>query len=216
MPCPGTGLAPLRHVSKMKGALANVSGLDQSPVDARSSQFEEAICPRLRLHPCFDKSRTDRRARFRAGNSKRGLGMSNQWQYQVRIYLPDDLAEVARSDPGNPALGPLAAVLAKHGAVLKCQFDVFAGYVAEAERHGVSGDTLYKWTKATIEDPVKKAKYITSFMLYVDGTEVYSKERADALEADLQPLVHSKVITRISKHDTNPANTPQPPAQYRS
>ena len=39
---------------------------------------------------------------------------------------------------------------------------------------------------------------------------------ADALEADLQPLLGSQVITRLSKHDTNPANNPQAPAQYRN
>jgi len=37
------------------------------------------------------------------------------------------------------------------------------------------------------------------------------KEIADALEADLQPLATSGLITRISKYDTNPANNPQSP-----
>jgi hypothetical protein len=142
--------------------------------------------------------------------------MTDQWQYQVRIYLPDELAEIARSRPNDPALGLLPAILDKHNATMTCQFDAFAGYVAEAERNGVQGYPLYEWTKATIEDPVKKAKYVKSFSLYVDGAAVYAKERADALEADLQPLVDSKVITRLSKHDTNPANNPQPPARYRT
>ena len=50
-----------------------------------------------------------------------------------------------------------------------------------------------------------------SFTLYVDDREVYAKEIADELEADLQPLATSGLITRISKYDTNPANNPQPP-----
>ena len=50
-----------------------------------------------------------------------------------------------------------------------------------------------------------------SFTLYVDDREVYAKEIADALEADLQPLARSGLINRISKFDTNPANNPQPP-----
>ena len=141
--------------------------------------------------------------------------MSDQWQYQVRVYLGDEFAEVARRDPDDPAIKPLADVLGRHRAAMKCQFDAFAGYVAEAERRGTENYPLYAWTKATIEDPAKKAKYIKSFTLYVDGNEVYAKQQADALEADLQPLVGGGLITRMSKHDTNPANNPQPPARYR-
>ena len=98
---------------------------------------------------------------------------------------------------------------------MKSQFDAFAGYVAEAERHGIEHYPLYHWTKATIENPAKKTKYQKSFTLYVDGDEVYVKDKADALEADLQPLVGGALVTRLAKHDTNPANNPQPPARYR-
>ena len=137
--------------------------------------------------------------------------MSNQWDYQIRIYLGDELAEVARNDPGNPSLKPLADICARHNAAMKCQFDAFAGYVAEAETHGTEKYPLYEWTKATIENPAKKEKYIKSFTLYVDGDEVYAKEKAEALEADLRPLVDGESVVRLSKHDTNPANNPQPP-----
>jgi hypothetical protein len=141
--------------------------------------------------------------------------MSDQWQYQIRIYLSDEFAEVARRDPGNAALKPLADILAKHHAVMKCQFDAFADYVAEAEKEGTENYPLYKWTKVTIENPEKKAKYTKSFTLYPGGQEVYAKEIADALERDLQPLVGGALITRMSKHDTNPAHNPQPPAHLR-
>jgi hypothetical protein len=141
--------------------------------------------------------------------------VSNPWQYQLRIYLPDGLAEVARSDPNDPALRPLSRVLGKHSATMKCQLDAFAEYVADAERQGPENYPLYEWTKATIEDPVKKEKHLKSFSLHVQGSEVYPKEEADALEADLQPLVGGSVISRISKHDTNPENNPQPPERYR-
>ncbi len=99
---------------------------------------------------------------------------------------------------------------------MKCQFDAFADYVAEAEERGTKNYPLYAWTKATIENPEKKAKYLKSFTLYVDGNEVYAKPLADAIESDLQPLVGGKLITRLSKYDTNPANNPQAPAQYRN
>ena len=60
--------------------------------------------------------------------------MNKQWEYQVRIYLGDELAGVARRDPDNPAIKPLADILAKHHATMKCQFDAFADYVATALR----------------------------------------------------------------------------------
>lgn len=141
--------------------------------------------------------------------------VSEQWQYQVRITLDDAVAAAARRDPEDPALEPLAEVLRRHNALLRCQYDAFAGYVAEAEERGRENHPLYAWTKATIEDPAKQAKYIKSFTLYVDGEEVYAKEKADALEADLEALVGGGLVTRLSKHDTNPANNPQPPARYR-
>lgn len=140
---------------------------------------------------------------------------SDQWQYQVRVNLADEFAEAARRDPGDPAIAPLMAILDRHNARLKCQFDAFADYVAEAETHGTDGYPLHAWTKATIEDPAKKEKYLKAFTIYVDGQEVYAKEKADPLEADLQPLVGGDIVTKMSKHDTNPANNPQPPERYR-
>ena len=141
--------------------------------------------------------------------------MSDEWRYQLRIYLPDELIEGARNEPDNPALKPLADILARHHATMVCQFDAFASYVAEAERQGVDGYSLYAWTKATIEDPAKKAKHLKSFALHVNDREAYPKAEADALEADLQPLVGGPLIERVSKHDTNPAHNPQPPERFR-
>jgi hypothetical protein len=141
--------------------------------------------------------------------------MTSQWQYQVRFDVSDSaVAESIRRNSPDPALLSLFDILAKHRAAPKCQFDAFAEYVAAAEEHGVENYPLYRWTKATIEDSVKKDKYLKSFTLYVDGQEVYGKVVADALEADLQPLVTSGVIKRLSKYDTNPANNPQPPQRH--
>ena len=108
--------------------------------------------------------------------------MAEQWKYQIRITLGDAVAEAARRDPGNSAIAPLAAILAKHHATLKCQFDAFADYVTDAERHGTEKYPLYAWTKATIENGAKKKKYVKSFTLYVEGEEVYAKTIANALE----------------------------------
>jgi hypothetical protein len=139
--------------------------------------------------------------------------MDQAWDYQIRIDLDDALADVARRNPDDPSIKPLMDILARHHAMLKCQFDAFADYVAEAEQHGVGNYPLYAWTKATIENSDKRTKYLKSFTLYVDGNEVYAGRLADALEADLQPLVAAGLIKRLAKHDTNPANNPQPPAQ---
>ena len=142
--------------------------------------------------------------------------MSEQWQYQLRIDVAEGHAEALRSRPKRPALRPLVDILRRHDAVATCQYDAFAGYVAEAEREGVDKYPLYAWTKATIEDPAKKAKYLKSFTIYVGGEQVYPKEVADAIEAELRPLVGGGVVDRLHKYDTNPANNPQPPARYRT
>lgn len=141
--------------------------------------------------------------------------MSSEWQYQVRIDLADAAAEAARRNPRDSALKPLSDILSAHDAALKCQYDAFADYVAEAERNGPERYPLYAWTKATIEQPEKKAKYVKSFTLYVGGREVYDREAADALEAALRPLVGGGLVTRLAKHDTNPAHNPQPPERFR-
>jgi hypothetical protein len=141
--------------------------------------------------------------------------LSEQWKYQLRINLEDKLAEVARRNPDDPALAPLPDILAKHDARLKCQYDAFADYVAAAEKFGPDTYPLYAWTKATIENPEKEAKYKKSFTLYINEDEVYAQEEAEALEQDLKPLVGGEIVTRLAKHDTNPANNPQPPKRYR-
>src|SRR4051794_5600271 len=108
--------------------------------------------------------------------------MSEGWHYQLRIYLPSDLAALARTDRRAAPLRPLAEVLEAHDAVIVSQLDAFEAYVAEAEREGVDRYPLYKWTKATIEDPDKRLKHAKAFTLHINGGEVYPKETADAIE----------------------------------
>ena len=141
--------------------------------------------------------------------------MSRQWQYQLRLYLRDELAELARRDPAAAPLQPLTQILRAHDVVLVCQLDAFARYVAEAEREGTEHFPLYKWTKATLQDPARRGKHMKTFALRVAGNEVYERAIADVLEAALQPLVQGGLITRMSRHDTNPANNPQVPAEFR-
>jgi hypothetical protein len=122
---------------------------------------------------------------------------------------------MARADREAPALRPLASILERHGATLVSQLDAFQDYVAEAEREGVERFPLYKWTKATIEDPARRLKHKKAFALRVSGQEVYAKETADALEAALRPLLGAGLVERMSRHDTNPANNLPVPDAYR-
>lgn len=142
--------------------------------------------------------------------------MGEEWRYQLRVYLADELADLARTDREAPALRPLMNVLERHDATLVGQLDAFEAYVAEAERDGPEKFPLYKWTKATVQDPEKRLKHRKAFALRVSGDEVYAKEAADALEAALRPLVGGGVVERMSRHDTNPANNLAVPAEHRS
>jgi hypothetical protein len=141
--------------------------------------------------------------------------MSSEWDYQIRIALGDTAASLAHEKPGDAALRPLTDILARHKASIVSQYDAFAGYCAEAEARGIENYPLYRWTKATIDDPVKKAKYQKIFTCYVEDAEVYASDKAEALEADLAPLVGAGIVEKLNKYDTNPANNPQPPAHMR-
>jgi hypothetical protein len=131
--------------------------------------------------------------------------MSEQWHYQIRVYLATD----------HPPLDPLLNILSRHNAAMISQYDAFAAYLAEAESQGTENYPLYAWTKATLDDPAKAARQKSAFALRLNNQEVYPKEIADPLEADLQPLVTTGLLTRISRHDTNPANNMPIPAEYR-
>jgi hypothetical protein len=139
--------------------------------------------------------------------------MTDDLKFQLRLTLRDDVAETARNNPADPAVAPLTSILGRHHAALKCQYDAFADYVHEAEANGIENYHLYDWTKKTIEDPAKKAKYTKSFALYVGGDEVYEKNKAEALEAELKPLVGGPIVAQMFKYDTDPAHNPQPPRQ---
>jgi hypothetical protein len=137
--------------------------------------------------------------------------MADDVKFQLRLTLNDGFAQAARNNPTDPSLAPLVSVLTRHNAILKCQYDAFADYVHAAEAGGVESYPLYEWTKTTIEDPLKQAKYIKSFTLYVGGEEVYEKGEADALEAGLKPLVGGDIVAQMFRYDTDPAHNPQPP-----
>ena len=141
--------------------------------------------------------------------------MADPWKHQIRLYLTDEMSDTARRDDRAAAIKPIIDILARHRATMKSQFDAFADYVREAERNGPDAYPLYAWTKETIEDPEKQKKHIRAFAIQVDGEVLYDKAVADALEADLQPLLSAGLITRVSRHDSNPANAVPVPDKFR-
>jgi hypothetical protein len=145
----------------------------------------------------------------------RELLMSDDLKFQLRLTLTDQCAERARREPQDRSLAPLTDILKRHHAALRCQFAAFADYVREAEANGAEKYPVYEWTKETIENPAKGAKYIRSFSLYVDGDEVYPKEKADRLEPELRPLVGGPIVAKMFRYDTDPAHNPQPPQRTR-
>ena len=142
--------------------------------------------------------------------------MRDELKYQLRLTLRDPFADAVRNHPDKPSIAPLTHVLQRHDAVLKCQHDAFADYVRKAEVNGVENYPLYDWTKQTVNDPVKEAKYVRSFTLYVGGDEVYERSKADALEAEIKPLVGGEIVAQMFRYDTDPAHNPQPPRARNS
>jgi hypothetical protein len=137
--------------------------------------------------------------------------MEDPWQFQVRIAVSAELAGTLREDPAATLHPAIRDVLARHHGCLKCQFDAFAGYVRDADEQGREKYPLYRWTRETIAMPEKKAKYLRSFTVYVEGSDVYQRETADLLQAELLALVGDTGLESVVKFDTNPANNPQPP-----
>jgi hypothetical protein len=140
--------------------------------------------------------------------------MNNDWLYQVRVYFSLNFVNLYNSNKSSDLKTKLLKILQKNNADLLSQYDGFMGYVLEAEKNGIDNYPLYQWTKDSLENSGKTEKYRTSYTIYVNNEEVYSKEEADNLEKDLKLIIDKVSILRISKHDTNPANNPQPPSKY--
>jgi hypothetical protein len=140
-------------------------------------------------------------------------------KFQLRLTVSPELASALRADSSGAAQVALQRILHRHNATVICQYDAFADYVSEAERLGIDKYSLYQWTRETIENPEKKAKYLRSFTVYVNGEQIYDEQTADEMETEILALCSGSGasggiksgIERVSKFDTNLANNPQPP-----
>ena len=141
--------------------------------------------------------------------------MTKKWLFQVRLYFSSDFTKTFNSDKNSKKKEKLITVLNKHNAELLSQFDGFMGYVLEAEKNGIDNYPLYQWTKDSLSRKDKLEKYHNSYTVYINTEEVYSENLANNIENDLLELVDKEKVLRISKHDTNPKNNPQPPSKYK-
>tara|TARA_Y100000589_G_C27129723_1_gene620059 strand:+ start:1068 stop:1505 length:438 start_codon:yes stop_codon:yes gene_type:complete len=139
--------------------------------------------------------------------------INNELLYQLRIDFNKTVADDIRTLGILQKLPKLGNVLLKHNAILICQYDAFKGFVDECEQNNNIDFPLYKWTKYTINQKKKKEKYLKSFTIYIEHNQLYSKDKADRLEAELKSL-NCEYILKISKYDSNPKNSPQPPKKY--
>ena len=137
--------------------------------------------------------------------------MNNEWLYQVRIKLPQDLADDLRSDSNLDISRKINVIARKHQTRPVCTLDGFLDYVKEAEQNDIEEYPLYHWTKSVVDDPQKKIKHSKSFAFYFGDEQIYEKRRAQSLYNDLLELNDENKIEEIKIIDSNPRNNPQPP-----
>ena len=137
----------------------------------------------------------------------------NELLYQVRLDVTEDIAQEVRNKNYYKLNEYIDAILLKVNAELICQFDAFNNFVIECEKENNTNNALYKWTKDTIENSIKKKKYLKSFTVYVNGEQLYEKKTADYLESEIKKLNEKKIL-KINKYNSDPKNNPQPPKKY--
>ena len=133
--------------------------------------------------------------------------------YQVRLDVTEDVAQEVRNKNYYKLNKYIETILLKVDAELICQFDAFNNFVIECEKENNTNNALYKWTKDTIENKVKKIKYLKSFTIYVRGAQLYEKKTADYLDSEIKKLNEKKIL-KINKYNSDPKNNPQPPKKY--
>ena len=133
--------------------------------------------------------------------------------YQVRLDLEESLAADIRKKKVIEILPALDSVLKENSAILVCQFDAFNNFLKECEDEGNTNNPLYRWTKDTVQNENKKKKYLKSFTVYIEQSQLYEKVKADKIESEIK-LLNIKKILKINKYNSDPKNNPQPPKKY--
>ena len=133
--------------------------------------------------------------------------------YQVRLDLEESLAADIRKKKVIEILPALDSVLKENSAILVCQFDAFNNFLKECEDDGNTNNPLYRWTKDTVQNENKKKKYLKSFTVYIEQSQLYEKVKADKIESEIK-LLNIKKILKINKYNSDPKSNPQPPKKY--
>ena len=124
--------------------------------------------------------------------------------YQIRLNVTDEFTIDEN----------LTSLLEIHDASLICQYDAFINFIKECESKDETDNPLYRWTKETIEDEIKKNKYKNIYSVIVNNQQVYKEEIADSIKQKIERGNLNTVIS-IDKFDTQPKNNPQPPKKFR-
>ena len=124
--------------------------------------------------------------------------------YQIRLNVTDEFTIDEN----------LTSMLEIHDASLICQYDAFVNFVKECESKDETDNPLYRWTKETVEDEIKKNKYKNIYSIIVNNQQVYKEEIADSIKQKIEEK-KLKTIISMDKFDTQPKNNPQPPKKFR-
>ena len=124
--------------------------------------------------------------------------------YQIRLNVTDEFTINEN----------LTSMLEIHDASLICQYDAFINFIKECESKDETDNPLYRWTKETIEDEIKKNKYKNIYSVIVNNQQVYKEEIADSIKQKIEEK-KLKTIISMDKFDTQPKNNPQPPKKFR-
>ena len=125
--------------------------------------------------------------------------------YQIRLNVTNDFTIDEN----------LTSLLETYEASLICQYDAFVNFVKECESKDETDNALYRWTKETIKDEIKKTKYKDIYSVIVNNQQVYKEEIADSIINKIEKL-NLITIASIDKFDTQPKNNPQPPKKFRN
>ena len=139
--------------------------------------------------------------------------MNSKLLYQLRVDLEHDAAQELINTKNINSCKNLGNIIKEENGELVCQFLAFSKFVEECEQDNLTDSPLYKWTKDTIENKVKKEKYMKSFTIYIKNQQLYEKEVADRIENKIINL-GCRCILKINKYNSDPKNNPQPPKKY--
>ena len=139
--------------------------------------------------------------------------MNSKLLYQLRVDLEQNAAQELINTKNINSCKNLGNIIKEENGELVCQFLAFSKFVEECEQDNLTDSPLYKWTKDTIENKVKKEKYLKSFTIYIKNQQLYEKEVADRIENKIINL-GCRCILKVNKYNSDPKSNPQPPKKY--